>query len=418
MARPSLARSAWGGARAGMRVVTFVVGPFVVFILIVLFALAALSWAAGRGLGVHQNALKALGFYLLCVTWGAILGALLGTIGGVIRRALPDSRAAAWLVGANRPIRLRRVTRTPIDPAASRRFWRRLLFWLVGVPAMGIIAAAVGTGVYAKRTVDRRMADAIAAADRDDPAWRLEDLIARREPVPDEENSAFVVADALALLPENWPLAGPIIPGHPSPAPTLIQASLERLNARANNGRLDDATANTIRSELEAHAEAVRRARTLADYRRGRHEIDVGPTIIDTLLPDTQATRNAARLLSLDAAIRAHDGDIDAALDSARAIIGVGRSIGDEPFVWPASVAEIDPTILPNSPVDPYTGHAFHVEHRDRQLVIYSLGANLRDEHGEFDLKLTKRGARDDVNARAWDVALRRQPPPADPEAP
>ena len=40
-----------------------------------------------------------------------------------------------------------------------------------------------------------------------------------------------------------------------------------------------------------------------------------------------------ARLLQADAAIRAHNGDLDGALDSCRAILGAGRSIGDEPFV-------------------------------------------------------------------------------------
>ena len=39
------------------------------------------------------------------------------------------------------------------------------------------------------------------------------------------------------------------------------------------------------------------------------------------------------RLLVADAAIRAHDGDCDGALDSCRAILGTARSIGDEPFL-------------------------------------------------------------------------------------
>jgi hypothetical protein len=36
--------------------------------------------------------------------------------------------------------------------------------------------------------------------------------------------------------------------------------------------------------------------------------------------------------MAADAAIRAHDGDFDGALESCRAILCVGRSIGDEPF--------------------------------------------------------------------------------------
>ena len=70
----------------------------------------------------------------------------------------------------------------------------------------------------------------------------------------------------------------------------------------------------------------------MARYPRGRHELIIGPTVIDTQLPETQAARAAARLLAADSAIRAHDGDADAAIDSCRAILNTGRSIGDEPF--------------------------------------------------------------------------------------
>ncbi len=59
----------------------------------------------------------------------------------------------------------------------------------------------------------------------------------------------------------------------------------------------------------------------------------LGRALIDTLLPETQTSRLAARFLRADAAIRSHDGDIDGALDSARAIFGVSRSIGGEPFL-------------------------------------------------------------------------------------
>ena len=89
----------------------------------------------------------------------------------------------------------------------------------------------------------------------------------------------------------------------------------------------------SLRNGLKAADEAVKIARTVADYPRGRHELELGPTLIDTLLPETQAARTVARLLSADAAIRVHDGDPDGALDSCRAILCTARSIGDEPFL-------------------------------------------------------------------------------------
>ena len=59
----------------------------------------------------------------------------------------------------------------------------------------------------------------------------------------------------------------------------------------------------------------------------------IGPAVIDTLLPHAPQARTVGRLLSADAAMRAHDGDIDGALDSCRAIVAAGRSIGDDPFL-------------------------------------------------------------------------------------
>ena len=63
------------------------------------------------------------------------------------------------------------------------------------MPLLMILIAAYGVGTYVGQMVDRRLADAISAADRDDPNWRLDDLMDNREPVPDAENSAFVVAE-------------------------------------------------------------------------------------------------------------------------------------------------------------------------------------------------------------------------------
>jgi hypothetical protein len=374
------------------------------------------------------------------------------------------------------------------------------------------------------------------------------------------------------------------------------------MSATADNVRLDGATADVLRDELETYGEVVKIARTVADYPRGRHELELGPTLIDTLLPEAQASRIAARLMAADASIRAQDGDPDGALDSCRAILGIGRSIGDEPFLisqlvrvaigsvamksarrvlgqgepsdpalarlqalildeldqplllhgirgeratvaelirrlgagevsisalsegaprfdpgapraaiapwgrllfdnqravaldwmnaavaiarrpvaerprlweawqaevdrvrlsrlgkftatlpilmtpalsasssshsrcqcelgataillaaerhrrktgdWPASIAAIDPSILPSAPVDPFSGQAFRLERRDGQLFIYSIGPNGTDEHGAYDSRRWTTGGPDDAGAVGWDVSLRRRPSP------
>ena len=74
---------------------------------------------------------------------------------------------------------------------------------------------------------------------------------------------------------------------------------------------------------------------------------------------------------------------------------------------WPASIEAIDPGILAKPPVDPFSGQPFQIEHRHGELVIYSIGPNARDQHGEFDAKRWIRGGPDDIGARAWDVILR-----------
>jgi hypothetical protein len=468
------------------------------------------------------------------------------------------------------------------DGAAPARQRRRLWPWLAGVPLVLVLAVAFGSGYYLRRTVHHRLAAATAVADRDDPYWRLDDLMAHREAVPDAENSALVVAAALALLPRKWPTGPAPQPGGPTPSISRAEEVLDRLNATEDTIRLDDAAAETLRAELHANAEAVRIARTVAGFSRGRHELILGPNLFDTVVPETQVARTAARLLAADAAIRAHDGDLDGALDSCRAILGVGRSIGDEPFLssqlvrmaigravamkstrralgqgepsdaalarlqaliadelgqpvlihglkgeraisnaligrfavgevpwnrlkfdyqraitlewmnevvaiarqpafarpplwetleakvngvkqsrlgastaslpielipamiqadrvdalyqaelgamvlllaaerqrlktggWPASIAAIDVRILPKPPVDPFSGQAFRMEHRDGQLFVYSIGPNRMDEHGAFDERRWLNGGPDDAGGSAWDVARRGQAPSA-----
>ncbi|WP_165067613.1 hypothetical protein [Paludisphaera rhizosphaerae] len=75
---------------------------------------------------------------------------------------------------------------------------------------------------------------------------------------------------------------------------------------------------------------------------------------------------------------------------------------------WPKSVAEIGAEFLPDQPLDPYNGEAFHVEHVDGRFRVYSVGPNRRDEHGSYDkVKWDRESTDDDVGASAHDPALR-----------
>ena len=410
------------------------------------------------------------------------------------------------------------------------------------------------------------------------------------------------MAQALSHLPKDWPSTPPAADGKPQAAPNEVSKAYDTLSETPDNVLLSDEVAETLRGAMEAHPDAVAIARTVAFFDRGRHELQPGPTLVDTPLPETQATRTAARLLTADAAIRDHFGDPDGALESCRAILEVGRSIGDEPFLisqlvriaiggvamqssrrvmaqgepsdealarlqdlildesgqplllhalrgerailfevirrlatneieisalaggnpkpvlrerkraiapwgrimyenqmalglewmnqavdiarqppsarpplvrqleaevdrvrrswlahfntatlpilmvpalttsytaqsrylaelgatailiaaerhrletgsWPASIESIDPEILPDPPVDPFSGRPFRLLHEDGQFVIYSVGANGRDERGDYAPKEWRTGKHDDVGARGWDILLRRLPP-------
>ena len=211
-----------------------------------------------------------------------------------------------------------------------RARYRRLAPWLVAGSLIGVFATFAMSRSF---MANARLADARAAADRQNPYWQLDDLMAHREKVPDAENSAMVLVKVDELLPEHWPNLTAAGAGSSTTGKTAVSDAYERLLELSENIRLDDAAAGVLRTELKTHEKALAIARTVSGYRRGRHELILSPDLINTPLPETQAVRRIARILAADAAVRAEDGDLDGALDSCRAILGTVRSIGDEPML-------------------------------------------------------------------------------------
>ncbi len=84
---------------------------------------------------------------------------------------------------------------------------------------------------------------------------------------------------------------------------------------------------------------------------------------------------------------------------------------------WPESIAAIDPAILPRPPADPYTGEPYRIQRGHGGLIVYSVGANRRDDQGEFDNEGLQNDGTDDIIARGWDVSRRGRPAPEDGEA-
>ncbi|MDG3004497.1 hypothetical protein [Paludisphaera mucosa] len=82
---------------------------------------------------------------------------------------------------------------------------------------------------------------------------------------------------------------------------------------------------------------------------------------------------------------------------------------------WPASLAEIPASILPEPPTDPCTGQPLRMERFDGGLRVYSVGPNRLDEHGvdiykSWQLRWRGIAPNDDVGATGWDVGRRGLP--------
>jgi hypothetical protein len=192
------------------------------------------------------------------------------------------------------------------DPLLSKR--RRRLALLACVVFL-LLAGAVLIIRMLLLPSEQELRAALAEADRLDPGWRLEELEARRRQVPDEENSALLII-AIDHVPDVGWQWGNI-------APT---ASLEAQYTAA------------LRATLTQYNDQLPQARKLANLPSGRFPADHfggQPTAnLSALIP----------LLQWDAVLRAQDGDTDGALESLRAALNTGRSVGDEPS-FPSQVS-------------------------------------------------------------------------------
>jgi hypothetical protein len=208
-------------------------------------------------------------------------------------------------------------------PTAKRRRRRRLL-WLLVPPAL-----VAGAWLYMYRAGDQQLTRAVAEAERSDPHWRLDDVLAERAAIPDEENGARTALAAKAKIPPRWAWwdISPTPPDGVEGGADLAEA-LQRLKP---NEALTPADRAVMRAEMERAADAIQEARKLIDQPRGRYPITYSQDYIGTMLPGIQDCREVARLLQYDALFRAQSGDLGGAIVSCRAIINDARSIGDEP---------------------------------------------------------------------------------------
>lgn len=588
----------WHRAKVGFRCASWIVGPFCVILATFDLVFLAFSIGTGRGVYLPKEFLPIAGAYFVSVIWGIILGGLSALVEFVLRRGKVDTLSAFWL-SLNRPMRFLFRRRGEPSVKAQKPFRGLRVPRILIVTLVVLLVVAEVAGFIVARLVDRRLANAIAAARADDPNWELNDLMAAREIVPDDENSAIVVAKVVSLLPESWPPSLRSEPGGHPPERRDAAKAYDAMSKTPPQIQLDKATVDTLREELNRVKDALVLARSVVDYPKGRHEVEFDRTMIDAKLQETKETRHVARLLAADAGLQSYDGDADGAIDSCRAMLCVARSVGDDPLMisqllriaiggvtldstrralaqgepsdqslahlqelildelsqpillhglraeratsselirrvsigevsirelsddtppgteretpgtiapwgrlwfdhqravliermnaavaiarrpsterpalwvswdaelkrirrsqievwaamypllmlsatdafstatskyetelaataillaaerhrrktgnWPDSIDAIDPSILPVAPKDPFTGQPLHTVHRDGQLLIYSVGPNLRDESGAFNYKTWPKGGPDDFGTSGWDLKNRRQ---------
>jgi hypothetical protein len=204
----------------------------------------------------------------------------------------------------------------PIPP--QQRWWRRLA--LAAVLAVAALPLYLWWGAH---RAEARLAEAVAAADRDDPGWRWDDLMSRRPPVADADNAGLHVLAVRGLYAANaWPGKAFWDKQPESYFTELHNAPTRRLTAEQRE---------FLRTTLPTVAPAVTAAHQLADKPRGRLPIPWQLNYAGTVLPNVQECREVTNLLWLDLLHRLESGDLPGTVTACRALLGNARAVGEEP---------------------------------------------------------------------------------------
>ena len=201
-------------------------------------------------------------------------------------------------------------TATAPIPVRRRSPWR----WKSLLAAAVILAALpLGYMWYRSSADERELAALLAELDQSDPGWRLEELLARRKPVPEEQSAAHQARRVLKAATSNL---------ESSPVFGII-TQLERSpkNVQLSAGQVGELR-RFFKQEAAARAEAFK----LKDMPLGSfdEEKDGSRVWFD-------AARQVRLWLFLDAVLLAQDQDGDAALAACRAKLNVAHAYGVEP---------------------------------------------------------------------------------------
>ena len=227
-----------------------------------------------------------------------------------------------------------------ILPKPARRRWR---LWLGGAFLLFVLWLVIVYAFFVYWT-DRRLREAMAAAGRDTPeGWQLEDIEARREKMPDDENAALVILKVKQLLPANWPFE-------------ITSSDTKQTEENGDSGRstassltwdlqkelppevqLDSAMLRSLRESLARVQPARAEVRKLIGMTRGRFPLQWDDDILQTKM-DSGDARIVTNLLHNEATLASQDGNADGAVAFVRGMLGAARAVGDEPSFVSAMV--------------------------------------------------------------------------------
>lgn len=224
------------------------------------------------------------------------------------------------------------TTSTPPISAPTRRgprIWLRLLILLVLV-----IAAPFLFYLFDRFWVEWALRAAWAEADRTDPGWRYEELQAKREVIPDDENGALQVLKALQHLPK-----GGYLPRWKKiePEGEWSRDELARWRSDFENALYDQPPNTSLNAqqilglagEVEDWKAAIDELHRLVPYSKGRY-----PPTGTKAFPfpsEISASRSLVYLLGWEVRIQAHRQKWHSSVAACRAAFTLTRCIGDEP---------------------------------------------------------------------------------------
>ena len=201
-----------------------------------------------------------------------------------------------------------------------RRFltWKRLSVTAVGLLALAVVAPCVY--LLADHWQSRRtLATLFDELDRDDPDWRLDDLVrVSNAKLPPDDRNPFVLATAANdLLPTDANKRFEGFPDWSKSPPNVL---------------LDSVVKAKLLAALRGMEPALDAARDLADLPdAGGNVLVMPPNPLNRLMQQEQELRLTVALLRADATLLAEDGKAGEVVRSVRAALGTARAVGDDP---------------------------------------------------------------------------------------